>query len=381
MNIPINMALNIYSLIILFFIYINGRKHIDHARAQDRLYLALLWTTAILLLIDLFSRFDGRPGTFYPYANFWGNLLIYMLSPILPSLWFLYAYHQIFRDSAAGARRIGSFLAAICAVNGILSLLSLRFGWFYTIDSENIYHRGPFFLLPALLTLSIIGAAFVMLLINHKRIEPRFYFSLIFFAVPPFSCVLLQILIYGISFMLNSVVISILIVFFNIQNQNIYIDYLTGTNNRKRLDDYMKTKIAASTETKTFSAVLMDIDSFKEINDTYGHDAGDKALNFFVKLLYSCLRSHDFIARFGGDEFYLVLDCSTREHLEMIIHRIQNKLAEFNEKGEMPYQLSVSMGYAVYDYHRHLKAEAFQKELDLLMYQDKHTHKRMIETE
>jgi len=220
-----------------------------------------------------------------------------------------------------------------------------------------------------------------MLLMNRKHIEPQYYFSLTFFAVPPFICVLLQIFFYGISLMLNSVVISLLIVFFNIQNQNMYIDFLTGTNNRKKLDRYMKARIAASTEAKTFSAVLMDIDNFKEINDTYGHDTGDKALNIFVNLLYSCLRSHDFIARFGGDEFFLILDSSTQDQLERIIERIQNRLAEFNEKGEIPYQLSVSMGYAVYDYHRHLKAEEFQKEVDMLMYQNKHMHKRAIKSE
>ncbi|MEA4889592.1 MAG: GGDEF domain-containing protein [Clostridiaceae bacterium] len=377
---PVNIALNVYSLIILFFIYVNGRKHIDHTQIQDKLYLALLWITAFLLVVDLFSRFDGRPGTFYPYVNFWGNLLIYMLSPVLPALWFLYAYYQIFRDMARG-KRVWWVLAAICGVNGILSLLSLRYAWFYTIDSGNIYHRGPLFLLPAFLTIGIIVAAFVMLLMNRKRIEPRYYFSLVFFAVPPFICVLLQIFFYGISFMLNSVVISLLIVFFNIQNQNLYIDYLTGTNNRKKLDYYMKARIAASTETKTFSAVLMDIDNFKEINDTYGHDTGDKALNIFINLLYSCLRSHDFIARFGGDEFYLILDSSTKDQLERIIERIQNRLAEFNEKGETPYPLSVSMGYAVYDYHRHLKVEEFQKEVDMLMYQNKHMHKCAIKSE
>jgi len=81
LNMPVNIALNVYSLIILFFIYVNGRKHIDHAQIQDKLYLALLWITAFLLVVDLFSRFDGRPGTLYPCVNFWGNLLIYMLSP------------------------------------------------------------------------------------------------------------------------------------------------------------------------------------------------------------------------------------------------------------------------------------------------------------
>lgn len=66
--------------------------------------------------------------------------------------------------------------------------------------------------------------------------------------------------------MLNSVVLSSLIVSLNIQNQNIHIDYLTGVHNRKKLKIYLKKKISKSSENKTFSAIMIDLDNFKSIN-------------------------------------------------------------------------------------------------------------------
>lgn len=69
--------------------------------------------------------------------------------------------------------------------------------------------------------------------------------------------------------MLNGVVLSSLIVFLNIQNQNMHIDYLTVVNNRKKLEIYLKEKISTITENKTFSAIMIDLNDFKSINDTF----------------------------------------------------------------------------------------------------------------
>jgi diguanylate cyclase (GGDEF)-like protein len=178
--------------------------------------------------------------------------------------------------------------------------------------------------------------------------------------------------------MLNSVVLSLFIVFLNIQNRSIFTDYLTGANNRKKLDIYIRDKINASTEKKTFSAILIDLDNFKSINDTFGHDAGDNALQEFVKLLRTCLRSNDFIARFGGDEFYIVLDISDPAALEDIISRIYACVEKYNECCSQPYKIDFSIGYAVYDWHSHLKTDEFQKLIDVLLYKNKQGTKKNI---
>ncbi|MDD2216002.1 MAG: GGDEF domain-containing protein, partial [Eubacteriales bacterium] len=179
------------------------------------------------------------------------------------------------------------------------------------------------------------------------------------------------------SLILNSVVISILIAFLYIQNQDMHTDFLTGVNNRKKLEAYLKKKINKSNENKTFSAILLDINNFKSINDTFGHDMGDDALETAVKLLKSCLRSTDFIARFGGDEFVIILDVSNKDDLEVTVCRINSCVGEFNQSNSKPYKLGFSMGYAVYDYHSHMNIKEFKKQIDILMYQNKRANKEL----
>ena len=89
---------------------------------------------------------------------------------------------------------------------------------------------------------------------------------------------------------------------------------------------------------------MIDLNNFKYINDTFGHDMGDNALEISAKLFNSCIKSTDFIARFGGDEFCIVLDVSDRSVLEEIVCRINRTIKEYNESGVKPYKISVSMG-------------------------------------
>lgn len=337
----------------------------------------MLLALVLSLILDIFSRFDGHPGTIYPVLNFIGNLLIFLLNPVIPSLWLLYAHNQIYRDTNRTKQFFRPLLAVI-ALNAVLVVLSQFFGWYYFIDAGNVYHRGQAFWLAGVITVTLIFAGFILIVGNRDKIDKKYFFSLLFFAVPPMAGITLQILFYGMSLMLSSVVLSMLIVYFNIQNNSMYTDYVSGVYNRKKLETYFKEKISTCTEDKTFSAILIDMDNFKAINDTYGHDAGDDALETSAKLMQSSLRSDDFIARFGGDEFYIILDVSNQKDLESAVSRIRQCFEKYNETSVKPYKLGFSAGYAVYDCHAHLKVDEFEKHIDALMYENKRSNKELV---
>jgi diguanylate cyclase (GGDEF)-like protein len=375
MNLVYNLGINIYSIALLIIIYFHSLSHDEKESLQYKLYMQMLQITILMLVADILSRFDGNSYFIYPVINHFGNFLVFLLNAILPSLWLLYVHFQVFQDEGK-TRRLFYPLLAINGANAVMVILSQFFGWFYYIDSDNIYHRGPLYLLSASITIVLLLIAFIIIIVNHKKIEKKYFFPLVFFAVPPFVCIILQIAFYGISLMLNSVVLSLLIVFLNIQNRSLHIDYLTDVNNRKKLEMYLKEKIKKCTEDKTFSAIMIDLNDFKSINDTFGHDIGDSALQTSVKLLKNCLKSKDFIARYGGDEFCIVLDISTKNELEEVSGRINSCIEKFNESSAQPYKLGFSMGYAVYDYPSHMKAEEFQKQIDELMYENKLVYKQ-----
>ncbi|MEL7655780.1 MAG: diguanylate cyclase, partial [Bacillota bacterium] len=91
----------------------------------------------------------------------------------------------------------------------------------------------------------------------------------------------------------------------------------------------------------------------------------------------SCLHSNDFIARYGGDEFYIIMDLSNINDLIRTVDKINNCLEKYNDNPDKSYGLGFSMGYAVYDFHSHMKAEEFQKQIDMMMYENKRANKAL----
>ena len=379
MNLINNMLLDIYSVMIIIIVYFHAYRSFDKESLQDKIFMRILYFTMLMLLVDILSRFDGKPHTIYPIINSFGNFVMFLLSPFLPSLWLVYVHLQVYGESRR-TKQVYYPLYLVNAINIALLIMSQFYGWYYYIDSNNIYHRGSFFMIPASITIALVFASFALTLLNRKRLDRKSFLSLIFFAIPPLVSIILQIMFYGVSLILNSVVFSILVVFLNIQNHGMYTDHLTGVNNRKKLDAYLRSKVSSRIGEKSFSAILLDINNFKYINDTYGHATGDSALETTAKLLKSCLGANDFIARFGGDEFCIVLDISEKRELENMVYKINSCLDKYNRSNSHLCEISLSMGFAVYDYHSHLSAGEFLKQVDFLMYEDKQSSKNKLST-
>lgn len=369
MDLTCNIILNTFSALVLVIIAVYSFDKNGSANF-NKIYNSMLVFTLVLLVLDSLGRFDGYPGTAWQIINRSANFLLFLICPILPSLWLIFVYDNIFKSKKRN-RQLQFYLFTINAVNGVLLLYSLNYDWYYYIDANNIYHRGSLYILSTVFTAGQLAVSLLLVFVNKKRIEKKHYGPFIFFVVPPFLGAIIQTVIYGISIVLNGVVLSLLIVYLYIQNQNMYIDYLTGVYNRKMLEVHLGKKIDASTDTKTFSAIMIDLNNFKYINDTFGHLMGDNALIIAANLLKCCIKNNDMIARYGGDEFVIVLDTSDPDVLQSMVDKIYNCIEKYNETSDCPFKIGLSMGYAVYDSNQHMNAEQFQKDIDRLMYQNK----------
>lgn len=128
-------------------------------------------------------------------------------------------------------------------------------------------------------------------------------------------------------------------------------DFLTGLNNSRSFDIYFNSYIKNSLENgKKLSFLMLDIDFFKKVNDTYGHPIGDFILKEFGKIIVSSCRSIDVVSRIGGEEFSVLLpDCSlnkTFEVAERIRINVQNH--DFITENHDIIHITVSIGAAVY---------------------------------
>lgn len=366
MELPGFACLNIYSIILLIFIFISSRRQQpSRGSTQQSAFLCIVASTAAVLVADLLSRLDGN-AIAVP-----SNLLLYLGCFMLPLLWCWFLCTQIFRNFAS-AKPWVILQATLNGCGCLVFLLLQTQNQIYFFDSHLVYHRGPLFIIPAAFMMLALLLTEVMVLVNRKNIERAHYLSLVMFPIIPLIGGTLQTLVYGLAIELNCVSLSLLILLVQVQNRSMDIDYLTGAYNRRQLDLYMREKIRACSPDRTFSAILIDLDHFKEINDTYGHSAGDTALADSVQLLRQSLHVSDFIGRYGGDEFCIILEnVSDQETLLEIINRIREHLSAYNLRGESPYALRFSMGYAVYNPADNLSMEAFQQHLDRLMYRQK----------
>lgn len=104
-------------------------------------------------------------------------------------------------------------------------------------------------------------------------------------------------------------------------------DILTNTYNRRYVYERAEQLIEKCRRTKgTFSVAILDIDHFKEINDTYGHQVGDEVLKSFTKIIDENLRKYDILGRYGGEEFIVVLDDTNIRMAKIILERILGEL-------------------------------------------------------
>jgi diguanylate cyclase (GGDEF)-like protein len=368
MNIISNIFMNSLSIILLFIIFIYTKKYGDTESTQNKIYLLIVVTTMYMLFLDSISRLDGHNGTILPIINKTGNFLLFLSSPAVSSLWVLYVFIYKLKNTKY-IKWLFAFIIAIGVTNFIIVVLSLKYSWFYYIDEQNIYHRGPYFIISTLLTFILMFFASVIVYLKRDRIERKHYYALLLFSVPPFVCIALQVLFYGYSFIYNGVALSALVIFLYVQNQDIFTDYLTGVSNRKKLELHLAKMISGSVPDRTFSAIMIDLDNFKTINDTYGHKAGDEALKKAAELLQNSIGKNDLIARYGGDEFCVVLNTCDPNVLNAIVQKIKTDIKSFNAKNLLPYKLGLSMGFATYKFGTNVTD--FINTIDSFMYDHK----------
>lgn len=106
------------------------------------------------------------------------------------------------------------------------------------------------------------------------------------------------------------------------------LDHLSQVNNRRAFDEKQKELFASLKDGWAHSLLILDIDNFKQVNDTFGHEAGDQLIIKFGHALKTCLRNSDFIARLGGDEFCVLFPYTPLERAQELAERLRADMPE-----------------------------------------------------
>lgn len=365
---------NLFAFIVVLIVAIAHIKYVKSPSANYIIFNLILFLTLGLLVFDVLARHDGNITSYAPLFNQVGNFVLFLLAPIVPSLWAFVVYSQLHADKKF-AKCNFMILGIINLAHFLILMFNFKTGWYYTIDSNNIYHRGPLFYLSSLTTFIILMYSLIIIILQKNKIDKKLFNLYLIFPLPALFGFLMQIAVPTMDLAIKGLTVSLLFYFIFILTRQTTIDYLTSIYNRKGLDEYLTQRIRSASKNTRFIGVMLDLNSFKEINDKFGHPYGDEVLKKAVMILQENISKKDFLARYGGDEFFIVLETEDYDKALEKIEVLKTKFRNFSSYNEVNYQLDFAFGLLRFDYEKYKTIQDFKKDVDELLYENKKNRK------
>ena len=304
------------------------------------------------------------------------SVFFFMLcNPLLGYFYFLYI-DQLQNRWWRIPLRMGVIGTLPLLLNAVFVVLSIFNGMIFSIDEMNFYARGPyFFLVPFSNFMYLIGGQFHNYLHMKKQGRGKTNTFNILLPIPLMITALLQAHIERMEILYLAVAFTLLVTFLHIQNNHASRDHLTSLYNRSVAQQTLTSLFQRSGDAALIGGMLMDIDGFKQVNDQYGHDAGDRCLRSFVHVLNESFSRSWIVCRYGGDEFLLFSKIDSAQDVEDALVTFKRNLDRFNAEKKLPFLLSISIGKGVAETTSANNSTDFLKFLDKQMYlMKKHHH-------
>ena len=337
-------------------------------RDEFKLFTIIAFLSAIACVVDYFVFFcDGKTQLWARLINHAGNTYSFVANPIFAMSWCIYTDLKLYH-SRGRIKRIYKFVMIPGLILVLLTMVNIFVPVIYYLDELNVYHRLP-------LSYAFYVVEFFYLVwsvVIFKKYEYRYdkvnFFPMHLMIGPIIIGSAFQVVFYGVSLIWVSMAVGLTSIYMAMQNEFSYQDTLTGLFNRAYLD-YLLDKYSRNPDNHV-GGIMVDVDYFKEINDTYGHHVGDEALIDVARILLFGKPDKAIAIRFAGDEFIILLKDCNEESLKKVVQSIREELKLFNETENRQYQLSLSLGYTLFEYGKD-DSDSFFKKMDDNMYEEK----------
>jgi len=365
MPILVHQQVNIIAAIISLLFWMYAYSVLDRKSNINKIYLISLSLNLILIALKVTFNFIVEIDSIaLIFPRVIGGL-IFALSPLLAYL-FLQFVCNYFSTPFKIVRSAKAIFAVLICLNAIAAIFSLKSQMF----SESI--RTTQYTVPFLISLIfLVYSAFVIYKCKKMLINFEFVY-IVTISIITSTLVLIQFFANETRFIWCSSTFTVILMFIVIQQRELYRDSLTGARNRlvlkKCLDAHVRKPVS------DFSVVMIDLDYFKNINDSYGHSEGDYALKVFVRLLQKVYSEDGIVIRMGGDEFLVLIYGVSTLEVNELIKKMSKMVDKFNNKGVKPYRIKYSCASGTYN-NSDISIDQFIHEIDMKMYKNKNGKK------
>ena len=356
----------IFSFLINAVIYVflfKQRYHLSHSTKHFRCFILSVMLVAVCETLGWLLAVPNHEAL-RPY-HYLSNALFFTINTLPASLGLYYLDYIIYRSNKRNNKKYFFYLAPVYLNIGFVILNIFFDGFLFSIDADNIYHRGIAAYIENAFAYLISAIAILLFFRNKQKFTGRISQTILVLALLPVTGVLLQMLFSRLSLAIPSYTLAIFISFLLQEKNELLKDHLTLLNSRILMENRLKYKLKSQ---EPFTAILIDVNDFKKINDIYGHAAGDEVLKDVSRILLSNAKFEDFVCRYGGDEFFVILE-SAYEIGHSYIERIDQALLKYSS--HKPYQTTLSYGLLYVDHSQKYKMDEVIHITDQLMYKDK----------
>lgn len=373
------VEVNAVASLVLFLIYISTsvRRHGKGLSFDQTIFDYLLLANIGILVTDAGILLCNNINTSAAFIlNSFFSSVYYALQPAFCCLWLFYSDFKLKNDFERIKRR-ALWYSLPALGSAVLSGLSIFNGWLFRIDSANVYHRGSMFFIEPGLCFFYTAIVVILTALEYRadRTPERLslYRTMLFFPLITVAATIIQIMFYGLSLIWVASALSILAVYLNLQNKEVYIDALTGLYNRRYIEAYLLGETSNVRSGSFLGLLMIDIDDCKQYNDRFGHTEGDALLRVLADMLRGSLGKNDFVARYGGDEFIVVLQRESIGEIDRVVDNIHAKFSAYIESNEKArsFRLTISIGRSLFGEHGSRDLDSFVRLADTRMYEEK----------
>lgn len=376
-NIQEIVIVNGIAILMMAFLLVTRRKYRESIHREDKVYDLMAYLTLVGAFIEIISFLvDQQTIPYGNFLNYMSNSLCFLGTVSIAVLWCAYVDLRIYRNYTRTNQRM-KYLILPWLIE-VLVLISNLLGSdiLFDVTKENIYQRGKYVVFVYIILMFYYAYSIYLVKKSKDRVLMVRFFPVNYFIGPCLLGTIIQLLNYGISASWVSVAIALTFVQMQSYSENLMLDSLSGLFNSRYMNNLLQN--VKYDEKSPFYGIMIDLNDFKTINDTYGHNIGNLAIQIFGDLLLSSIPDGGVAIRYAGDEFMVLLPGFQEKWVDRTIQNIQNSMDEFNQNEKEKFQLSASMGYAKLE-AMDQGCEAFLTRMDEAMYEAKRDYHTRVE--